>query len=611
MAIDFMVIDEIRDKSDIIDVVSHYVHRKKAGKSWMGVCPFHSEKLPSFSVKPDGLYYCFGCGAGGDVFNFIKTIENLTFIEAVEELAKRVGVEIPRGRRPEERKKTDYYEMYNEAARFYHDNLTRKVVQYLKEERGLRRETIDKWQIGYALPEWDALLLHLQRHFPQEELYKAGLLSEKRSSDGYYDFFRDRIMIPIKNTQGKIVAFGARDFSEFSGVPQSEDYVPAKFINTPDTIAYSKSKTLLGFSDARAEIGRRGEAIVIEGYFDTIVLQQEGFLNSVAPCGTSLTDEHIDLLLRATPRVNMCPDQDASGISKAISNSKRCLQKGLEVVITNIEEGDPDEAVLKDNGKTFARQVSEAKPLINFAVDTIHHSESVDNVISIIHNELYDIIDSTTTPLHKRLYLVEVCSMLQNKYPDFAGQFKIEHMMKDYWHHLKKNEKKRETDWELIVLSYLARIPAYRRSASETLAPEYFGSKMRQLFFSFITDTNSTDNLFVRPKEFLEYQGDLPLLKGHKEEDLRKSFVEHFRKMGVSVSEDESLNLFAQLSLEQNKYSHPKCIKILKNMKVSSKIKEFERELKHAERERNREKAFELTWQLKNLAKQIEEVQGV
>jgi DNA primase len=331
-------IEEVRTASDIVDVISAYVRLKRRGKSYVGLCPFHKEKTPSFHVTPDKqMFYCFGCQEGGNVFSFLMKTEKVSFIEAVKTLANRAGIELPVYDAPQagSTQNEQLFRANMIAARFYHRSLTETTegefaMQYLR-NRGFTGETIKKFELGYAPRGWQSLINHAaEKGVETDYLEKAGLVS-KRDDDSFYDRFRGRVLFPIFSTSGRIVAFAGRQLYE--------DDALAKYINTPETPIYQKGKLLYGLSMNRDDIRKQTYAILVEGYTDLISMYQSGIQNVVASSGTALTEDQIRLLARYAPTVVIVYDADSAGSTAALRGVELILERGLDVKIAQLPEG--------------------------------------------------------------------------------------------------------------------------------------------------------------------------------------------------------------------------------------------------------------------------------
>lgn len=346
------IINEIKYRNDIETAVSQYVNLKRRGKNLVGLCPFHSEKTPSFTVYPEnGSFYCFGCGVGGDVFTFTGLIENLDYMESIKLLAERSGISLPQDGYDDsmQRLKKKIYDINRDTARFFHSFLMspggKWALDYLT-GRGLTVKTIKHFGLGAAPDSWDALIHHLkEKGYTESDMLAANVIG-KSSRGGIYDRFRKRVMFPIINIRGNIVAFSGR------AMP-GEDKQGGKYVNTSDTPVYKKSENLFGINFAKSVCSER--VILVEGNMDVISLHQAGFENTVAPLGTAFTTEQANLLSRYTKEIVLMLDADAAG-QKAVRRASGLLENtGLSVRVVVVPDGkDPDEYIKKNGKERFA-----------------------------------------------------------------------------------------------------------------------------------------------------------------------------------------------------------------------------------------------------------------
>lgn len=346
------IINEIKYRNDIETAVSQYVNLKRRGKNLVGLCPFHSEKTPSFTVYPEnGSFYCFGCGVGGDVFTFTGLIENLDYMESIKLLAERSGISLPQDGYDDsmQRLKKKIYDINRDTARFFHSFLMspggKWALDYLT-GRGLTVKTIKHFGLGAAPDSWDALIHHLkEKGYTESDMLAANVIG-KSNRGGFYDRFRKRVMFPIINIRGNIVAFSGR------AMP-GEDKQGGKYVNTADTPVYKKSENLFGINFAKSVCSER--VILVEGNMDVISLHQAGFENTVAPLGTAFTTEQANLLSRYTKEIVLMLDADAAG-QKAVRRASGLLENtGLSVRVVVIPDGkDPDEYIKKNGKERFA-----------------------------------------------------------------------------------------------------------------------------------------------------------------------------------------------------------------------------------------------------------------
>ncbi|MCQ6273648.1 DNA primase [Bacillus sp. V3B] len=353
-------LNEIRQASDIVDVISEYVQLKKQGRNYVGLCPFHGENTPSFSVSSDKqVYHCFGCGAGGNVFSFLMEIEGLSFQEVSLKLADKANIDLGTSISTLDNSKSvsnDVKQMidaHNLLRKFYHHLLVntkegQNALEYLL-KRGFTLQSIDKFQIGYALDSWDFDYKFLtNKNFPPELMEKAGLIIKRDQDGSFFDRFRDRIMFPIYDRNGQTIAFSGRSLGENT----------PKYLNSPETIIFNKSKILYNYHLARPTIRKRQQAVLFEGFADVIAADRSGVENGVATMGTSLTDEHVSILKRNVQSVTICYDSDSAGIEAAFRAGDMLNQANCQVKVAIMpDEMDPDDYVKKFGAEKFRNEI--------------------------------------------------------------------------------------------------------------------------------------------------------------------------------------------------------------------------------------------------------------
>lgn len=409
MPIPEQVIQEIKYRNEIEEVIAPYVNLKRRGKNLVGLCPFHNEKTPSFTVYPEnGSFYCFGCGVGGDVFTFTKLIENLDYIEAVRLLAERSGVVLPQDGYDDsmQRLKNTIYEINRESARFYHSFLMSEqgkwALDYLT-GRGLTLQTIRHFGLGAAPDSWDALTHHLEaKGYTAADLLQANVIAQS-ARGGYYDRFRRRVMFPIINIRGNVVGFSGR------AMP-GEDQKGGKYVNTADTPVYKKSENLFGMNFAKA--GCADRLILVEGNMDVISLHQAGFTNAVAALGTSFTAEQAKLISRYTKEIVLTMDADAAG-QKAVRRAGEILKDtGLEVRVVVVPDGkDPDEFIRKQGAGRFAALIEGAVNEIEYRLLGLAgeiNTESDDGRLQYL-SRAAEILADTPDEITRDLYIGRLC----------------------------------------------------------------------------------------------------------------------------------------------------------------------------------------------------------
>lgn len=363
------VINQIRDRIDIAEIVGQHVSLTRAGQNLKGLCPFHQEKSPSFTVSPSRqIFHCFGCGAGGNVFTFLTRITGASFPETVRELGRKVGIEVQESiaNSGPQAAQTGRIEQLNQAAAAWFqqnlrdDRVGAEAREYLA-GRGIQQATIEKFGIGLAPAEWDGLIKSLTRQgFVQADLVSAGLIIARDNGSGFYDRFRARVMFTITDLRKRAAGFGGRVLGE--GTP--------KYLNSPDTPLFKKGQTLFALDVAREAVTRTKTVIVVEGYFDAIALHQAGLAHTVATLGTALTSDHIQVLRRFASKVVLLFDPDAAGVRAALRGLDLFVNSGLGVKVVTLPAGeDPDTYVRKEGAESFARLEEQAPSLLDFSLE--------------------------------------------------------------------------------------------------------------------------------------------------------------------------------------------------------------------------------------------------
>ena len=361
--------ERVKQQADIVRVVGEYVRLKKSGQNFSGLCPFHQEKTPSFNVHPvKQIYHCFGCGVGGDVFKFVMELDKCTFPEAIRTVAEKCGIAIPRPRErsPEERRENQQrsalVEMHREAAAFFarqlHESAEGKVAYAYLEDRGLNREAMVKFGLGFAPSSGDALLRFLKQKYPEKLLEVSGLLSREQSGR-FFDRFRRRIIFPIANESAKVIAFGGRAMG---------DDMP-KYLNSPETPIYSKSNVLYHLDRAKEALRQNDFGVLVEGYMDAIAVARAGITNVIASCGTSLAEPQIKLLGRFTRRVVVNYDPDTAGQAATERSLTLLLEKEFDVRVLALPAGsDPDKFLKEQGAEAYKKLLLQAPPYLDYLI---------------------------------------------------------------------------------------------------------------------------------------------------------------------------------------------------------------------------------------------------
>ena len=402
------LIDEIRNKNDIVDVISQYVTLKRSGRNFFGLCPFHKEKSPSFSVSPDKqIFHCFGCGVGGNVFHFLQKIENISFLEALESLANQAGINLPTLDNAVDDKlirlKSKVYKINEIAANFYHERLykpeSKQAQDYIK-KRKLDNKTLKNFLIGYS-GNFNELYMELKRQGFTEEEILASCLVNKNENGKYIDRFRRRLMFPIQDTRNRIIAFGGRVL---------DDSKP-KYINSPENIVYHKGRHLFGLNIAKKEEIKK--IIIVEGYMDAISLHQRGIHNAVASLGTALTEQQGRLLRKSSEQIIIGYDADGAGQAATLRGLEILQNLGCDIRILQIYGAkDPDEFVTKYGPERFQKCVDNAISLVEYKIKMLKQKLNLENTNDKIKflNEIAKVLAKVTNYIEREVYIEKISS---------------------------------------------------------------------------------------------------------------------------------------------------------------------------------------------------------
>ncbi|MDD3653406.1 MAG: DNA primase [Desulfotomaculaceae bacterium] len=420
------VIETVRLRSDIVEVVSRYVQLKKKGKYFTGLCPFHQDRTPSFTVTPDKqIFHCFGCNTGGNVFKFLMLKENLTFVEAVSLLAEQAGIAVSSNESPAEREREhkwrrlrqinslamDYYYYIRQR----HDAAAR-ARKYLA-ERGISGDILERFMVGYALPDWDSLLLYLKKKgYQAQEVAEAGL-AVKTENGKYYDRFRQRIILPIWDAIGRVVGFGGRIL----------DHSLPKYINTPETALFSKGNLLYGLHLARGAIREKGFVVIMEGYMDVISAHRYGITNAVASLGTSLTREQGRLLTSYNKNIVVAYDADVAGVAATMRGLDLLQELGCHVRVVNIPDGkDPDEFLQKQGYEPWENLINQAPSLIEYKLQQAVSKKQVRTVSDKLEvmRKVFPSLSVITSEVEVEENLKVMAGLLNSSPETIAGEFK-------------------------------------------------------------------------------------------------------------------------------------------------------------------------------------------
>src|SRR3989344_4026523 len=377
-------VQQIKERLNIVDVISGYIRLTKAGVNHRALCPFHNEKTPSFMVSPSRQsWHCFGCGEGGDIFTFVEKIEGIEFLDALKILAGKAGIELEYSDPKMRSEKDRLYEICETSAQFFTQQLGNPIINYLY-KRGLKDETISEWRLGYSPDSWDSLLTFLKsKGYRETEMEKAGLIIQdtryKIQDTRWHDRFRNRLMSPIFDTSGRVVAFSGRIMHDV--VPSKTEHADSgKYINSPETILFSKSRILYGFSRAKTDIRKNDSAILVEGQMDVILPWQDGVKNIIATSGTALTEDQLTLIKRLTGNLIMAFDMDDAGFRATKRGVDLAQGLGFNISVLRLESGKDTADFVADNPGKLGGIIGKAEPIMSYYFKEIFKKISADKL---------------------------------------------------------------------------------------------------------------------------------------------------------------------------------------------------------------------------------------
>ncbi len=583
------LIDRIREGADIVSVISEHLSLKKTGQNYTGLCPFHSEKTPSFIVSPaKQIFHCFGCGAGGNVFHFLMKYENLTFPQAVRSLSERAGIKIPEVNKRDEKiedAKEPLYKANELAMEFFSRNLAEakegeKARQYL-EKRGIERKAIQEFNIGYSLPQWDASYRHLrQKGIETAALEKAGLIIRKDSGDGFYDRFRDRLIFPIFDLKKRVIGFGGRVLD--SSLP--------KYINSPESPIYIKGENLYCLEKARQEIGKRGYLLIVEGYLDAIMTYQKGIKNVSATLGTALTPGHLRLIKRFTSNIVLAFDPDSAGKKAAIRSASLFIENGMKAKVASLSEGTDPDTFLREKGvDAFVDKLKNSEKLLDFVIIETKGKEAlnaIDEKIRVV-DEVLPLISRLPNKIERNAYIRRLAEELQLDEKDIFAELENRAQKKGYKLEDKKQSLKTGT----------AHSGIQRRMG-------HSGAKAEEMLIHLMLNDESIAKRVkdhLSPDDFKE-----PLLK--RLTGIIYNVIESGKEFNtVFKTEDaEMASLFSALSMRELDYddreqSFYDCVQKIKGAGIKEKMKNLQEKLRTAEKNGDKDSSRRILEEIKLL----------
>lgn len=601
------VVDDIKSRINIVDLIGEYVRIQKAGANWKALCPFHHEKSPSFMINEEKqIWHCFGCGKGGDIFGFLMEIEGVEFRESLKILAERAGVELPKFSRgqiqiADNRKKT--LEILELATKFYEKQLwdgmgKEKILPYLR-SRGLNDNSIREFRLGYAPNGWDNILKFLaSKGYSAEDVARTGLLvtkNEVRGSKfkiqggGYYDRFRDRITFPIMDVMGQVVGFSAR-------VAPGGDESQAKYVNTPETDVYHKSRVLYGINRAKQEIKNENSVIIVEGNMDVIAAHQAGIRNAVAVSGTALTSEQVDIVKRYTNKIKMLFDMDNAGEKATERSAEICFQKDVDVSVITLAGGKDASEIVQKDPEEFSESVKKSVPVMEYFFQKSFEKYDKNKIEEkkLIAAELLNIIRNFGNAIEKSHWVKKLSEKLEVGENILLDALKkVERRLKGEFEQNKKTEnkssKKREDVIREKIIGLVISSPkVWKEFASNPEKKEYFsqypdffevfqkGSEVGYKFENFISaiEDKIARDFFQKIYFETKYSGSGAEVEENDLADAREQAEFCFNELKKEIGKDRLKTLLNDIKkAEENNDEEGKILLINEFNKLSKEIK--------------------------------------
>lgn len=496
------VIEQVRDRTDVVDIVGQYVDLKRAGTSYKGLCPFHNERTPSFIVSPERqTFHCFGCGKGGNVFRFLMEMDGVTFPEAVRSLADKAGIQIEDTRRADEdhSEQDALFQTNTFAARFYYHQLMKspaadKARRYL-EGRAIPREAWTHFGLGFAPAAGDSLYAHARQHkAPLELLARLQLVKRRENGDGYYDYFRDRVMFPIVAPGSRVVAFGARTFGD----------AQPKYLNSAESLIYQKRRALYGLDRAHEAIRKERHAVIVEGYTDLIRLHLSGVTQTIATCGTAMTREHAARVRRLTRRVVLVPDGDGAGETAAMVSGGLLMAEGVEVGVVPLPQGqDPDSTARSMSPQEFQKLLGRPLEYFEFLDYTIEQRNPGAREREELIRRVLSVFAQTDDPLRADVLIGELAKVFGRNKADvleMAGQPRLPMGATEPARPTPRQTTAR-TELERLVLRLILEGTPAAIEALESLDVEEFSAEANRKFYK-VLDSAREANVDLRGRDF-------------------------------------------------------------------------------------------------------------
>lgn len=615
--------DEIKSRLDIVDVLREYIQLKPAGINFRASCPFHREKDPSFMVSPEKqIWHCFGCQEGGDIFSFVMKIEGLNFVEALRLLAPKAGVTLRRQDPKLTSQRNRLLDIVELSAKYYKKMLEKdaKIQKYLT-ERGLTDETIEEWQIGYSPDSWDDLVNWLKgKGYKENEIFLAGMTVKRDNRPGFYNRFRGRLMFPIRDVNGNAVAFSARVSPE----KEAEEKM-GKYINSPQTMIYDKSKILFGLDKARLEIKKEDLAIIVEGQMDVITAHQQDFTNVVACSGTALTADQINLLKRYSANIALAYDMDKAGDLAAERGIERAMQAEMNIKVIELPAGkDPDDSI-RENPEEWKKAVTSAKPVMEYYFNKTFSNLDLDKVEDQrkAAKILLPVIAKLGNKIEQDFWLKKLSQRIDAKEDHLREDLARIKPVKQY------QDKKSETNVKIakplssraemlseLLLSLLLKFPLHIEYVISQINADQIVGRHNQLIYNKLIIYYNKN--ITNPREegdskglAIDYKDFKSWLKQNKEtkEEVSRAEAGH-------LNEEQALDRlmlladkdFYEFNLDQAKAEIIKIITVLKKYYLSGRLKEITKLIAQTEKEGSERELNNLMEEFKSLTEELREM---
>lgn len=587
-------VDEIKSKLGIEEVVSSYLQLQRAGRNLKAKCPFHNEKTPSFIVNPERqIWHCFGCGEGGDIFTFVMKIEGLEFRDALKLLAERAGVKLENVNYRDSGKKSRLFEIAEVSRKFYEECVKiktgKKVYEYLK-NRGLSKNTIEKFQLGYAPKSWDLLSKFLKKKGYQEKEIFASGMTVRKDRGGYYDRFRDRIMFPINNISGQTVGFSSR-------VMPGEDESQAKYINTPETIIYNKSGILYGLDKAKVAIRQNDLCVLVEGNMDVIASFQAEVENTIAVSGTALTSDQLRIIKRYTSNIAFSFDLDSAGIKAAKRGIELALQEGLNIGVVMVPEGKDPADCVKNNPELWKNAVENPKPIMEFYFESVFAKYDPNKIEDKkkIASEILEIISKISNKIEQAHYLQILSDKLEVDEKILVENLKdIENSRNDFQNRNEGDIEKekvpnRELRLQENLLGFIINYPELFKENFSEVEDLFFDDKLKKIYSLiknlYLKENEINKEKLDKLKEVLSSRDSYSNSEevGRNENNERNELFYFWNKTSLKVEteiEESGSDFYQEASL---------CLVNLKKIKLQNELKQLEKDIKIADKENDSE----------------------